>query len=441
MNSPQLVPLPATETPADASVSDPLPSADPDQPRRNGKIAHLPKPQRDLINQGLDDGVKYEDIRARLAEQGVSLSLRALSDWFHGGYQDELKARERRAELRASQERLFEIARHDDAPDLSLVGLQLAVTQLSQQLYDLAPGSHKENFQTDTHNYLRMLNTLGRLSRSLLSLQQYRDEKAQSTAAELTKLDEDRDISDNECLLLVNRMDRVFRRRRPSVLSSSSPDCSSRREEAQISQPPSTSKLPPPAPQPEPPKPKIKPSRSSLRPASGQSSITAVAKEVSAMPAAPESDCRRRGPECAERTTTLRQLNTGGLGKPNEALIGEPPHASQSLGAPTPPVSAKPPSGTNPQIQQSINPSEIEERCHYCRRFLPPLLPNGQRPFDKCQHCGTALRLLELLHLYCPSCGARMDSIFDNGHRISDNCPNCFTSLPDAPDPPNAQAA
>src|SRR5438132_1674320 len=104
----EILPLPATESPANANPAPdlgqtdapgPLPPADSSQPRRNGRIPHLPKAQQDLINHLFDEGETYEAIIRKLAEQGVSLNLKNLSDWFHGGYQDELQARERRALL------------------------------------------------------------------------------------------------------------------------------------------------------------------------------------------------------------------------------------------------------------------------------------------------------------------------------------------------------
>src|SRR4051794_5389451 len=88
---------------APASSVEPLPPADPSQPRSKSKIAHLPKDKRDLINHLMDDGDTYEGIIARLAELGITLNLKNVSDWFHGGYQDELLARERRAQLRLHQ--------------------------------------------------------------------------------------------------------------------------------------------------------------------------------------------------------------------------------------------------------------------------------------------------------------------------------------------------
>jgi hypothetical protein len=181
----------------------PLPDA-PANPRRNGKVAHLPKEQRDFINRMFDDGATYSCVSQQLADQGFSVNIPNLFAWYHGGYQDELRHRERRAELRETQERLL-AARHNDAPALSLVGLQLAVTQLTQQLYEIAPGAHKESFQTDAHQYLRMLNTLARMSKSLLALQKYQNEMTPPAT-----LDRNRKLSQKENLLIVDTVDRVL---------------------------------------------------------------------------------------------------------------------------------------------------------------------------------------------------------------------------------------
>ncbi len=216
----QIPPPPMTDPPANATAPGPdpapaatpapLPPTDPSQPRRNGKIAHLPKEQRDLINHLFDDGATYETVRDKLAEQGILLNLQNLSDWYHGGYQDELQARERRVLLRESREHLLELAAKDDSPTLTFVGLQVAVTQLAQQLAELAPGSHKQSFQTNTDHYLRMLNTLARISKAILAVQAYQDEAAKIAAAQTKELDMDRELSDREYELLVKRMDRVF---------------------------------------------------------------------------------------------------------------------------------------------------------------------------------------------------------------------------------------
>ena len=412
---PQIVPLPETESPISTEPGT-VPPTDSSQPRRNGKIAHLPKEQRALLNQLLDNGVKYETIRDKLAALGVTLNLKNISDWFHGGYQDELQARERRALLRESQERLLDLARHEDAPDLSLVGLQLAVTQLSQQLYELAPGSHKANFQTDTHNYLRMLNTLARMTKALLSLKKYRDESAESDV-ELQQLNEDRDLSDRECQLLVNKMDRVFKvSRRAKSSSSSIPNRDSSLAPPKLSE--------------------------------GGHSISSVTLS------SPTSDCRRRS---------------------HESLIDECPGATETRPAIPPPDAPQPPGpAEKPEVSPTTDhqqpapksdeggPSAVGlrqsktenqksqiplELCYDCGAELPPVLPNGQRPlpacracgarlfppgtkFDPCQHCGTLQPLLANDERPSPNCRACHNALPPVGHRFVTDCPACGTELP-----------
>jgi len=52
-----------------------------------GKIAKLPKAQRDLINQMLDDGATYKSIEIEMAKLGVSLNGENISNWFDSGFQ------------------------------------------------------------------------------------------------------------------------------------------------------------------------------------------------------------------------------------------------------------------------------------------------------------------------------------------------------------------
>ena len=58
---------------------------------RNGKVARLPEPARNLINVMLEDGVPYRAILDKLQRTGClpyPLSEMNLSNWFHGGYRD-----------------------------------------------------------------------------------------------------------------------------------------------------------------------------------------------------------------------------------------------------------------------------------------------------------------------------------------------------------------
>ncbi|HWV98181.1 MAG TPA: hypothetical protein VNZ64_00680 [Candidatus Acidoferrum sp.] len=168
--------------PAQTAISVPPPQPQPSSSddkgarRGNGKIPHLAKEHIDAINQFFDAGDTFRVVRQKLAQRGLDVNLANLSSWYHGGYQDHLHARERRDQVLQTQQLLLEFARDPRAPDLTLVGLHLGVTQLSQQLLEMVPGPHKEHFQTDTAQYLRMLNTLARMSKSLLALQKYQDD-------------------------------------------------------------------------------------------------------------------------------------------------------------------------------------------------------------------------------------------------------------------------
>ncbi len=205
--APESVTAPAQRPASDLNLA---PALDSSPPRGNGKIPHLPEEQRALINQMLDDGATYETIIHKLSEQGVSLNGANLTGWFHGGYQEHLRNRERREQLTTVQQQLLDLARNDESPTLSLAGLQLAVTQLSQQLFQLAPGAHQASFQTDTGHYLRMLNTLARITKSLLNLKQYQDEVEKARRALEPMKDPHRKLTDDERRAIVAKVDDIL---------------------------------------------------------------------------------------------------------------------------------------------------------------------------------------------------------------------------------------
>src|SRR6266849_1018277 len=58
---------------------------------RNGKVARLPEPVREQINQILDDGMPYRAILDKLRESGAApypISEMNLSNWYRGGYRE-----------------------------------------------------------------------------------------------------------------------------------------------------------------------------------------------------------------------------------------------------------------------------------------------------------------------------------------------------------------
>src|SRR2546423_509611 len=74
----------STASPLQPSIT---PSLQPAPARRRvGKIAQLPKNQRDTINRLLDDGSTYKVIEQEMAKQDISLNGENISNWFQGGY-------------------------------------------------------------------------------------------------------------------------------------------------------------------------------------------------------------------------------------------------------------------------------------------------------------------------------------------------------------------
>src|SRR5215471_733653 len=144
--------------------------------RRNGKVASLSKPHRDLVNQMLEDGAAYSDISAALAQLGFQVSPRNISNWYRGGYQDWLQFQVRLDTTSLQQDALLDLLRTENSTDLPEVGLQLAVTQLSQLL--LANSLCPQPTETQANHYLRLANSLSRITRQLIALQQRREDAA-----------------------------------------------------------------------------------------------------------------------------------------------------------------------------------------------------------------------------------------------------------------------
>jgi hypothetical protein len=142
--------------------------------RRNGKVASLPKPHRDLVNHMLEDGVAYKEIVAALAQLGHTVSARNISNWYQGGHQDWLLQQERLAANRIREEAVLDILTNDHDVDLPAAGLQIAATHLFQLLL----ACHPETADSDSglNNYIRVANSLCRISRQLMKVQEFRDQ-------------------------------------------------------------------------------------------------------------------------------------------------------------------------------------------------------------------------------------------------------------------------
>lgn len=174
--------------------------------RRRGNIAKLPKALRDKINSMMDDNIDYPEIIQALGDEGKHLHPSNFTHWKNGGYQDYLRDQAWRERLDANADRYLE-AGLTDGTKLAAGGLYAASVQickLMDELSDARPG------ETDADKCSRVTNALSRLSRSILMLQQYRDQLAKEKAAELKQLDPKRELAEDETLAIVDQVNKLF---------------------------------------------------------------------------------------------------------------------------------------------------------------------------------------------------------------------------------------
>jgi hypothetical protein len=182
LNSLLSAPQPSAESPLpalqfSAAPLQPLPDRPPGKPR-NGKIAHLPKLERDLVNRMLANNLPHQKIVMALDECGFHVTERNVSNWkTRGGYNEWRVAQEGALELRSFQDNLTEFLRRHDAAELPEVGLQSAATSLSAIL--LRPDLMRQLI-ADPQKYSSLIELQCRLAREIQALQKHRDDAAKS---------------------------------------------------------------------------------------------------------------------------------------------------------------------------------------------------------------------------------------------------------------------
>lgn len=193
-------PLPAEPPPASALVTSAPSSSPPSEPSsevpllqfagarfqplqtrpagkpRNGKIARLPKLDRDMVNRMLAMNLPHRKIVVALEERGYQVTERNVSNWkTRGGYHEWRAAQEHALELRTFQDNLTDFLRRHDAAELPEVGLQSAATSLSAVL--LRPDLMRELVNAP-EKYSKLIELQCRLAREIQALQKARDDAA-----------------------------------------------------------------------------------------------------------------------------------------------------------------------------------------------------------------------------------------------------------------------
>src|SRR5258705_5207751 len=97
---------------------------------RNGKIARLPKLERDMVNQLLHNHIPYSKIVWALGERGITVTERNLSNWrTRGGYQEWCAEQENQLRLAHLPDHLTDYLPQHDAHQPPQGGLHVASTQ------------------------------------------------------------------------------------------------------------------------------------------------------------------------------------------------------------------------------------------------------------------------------------------------------------------------
>jgi hypothetical protein len=141
---------------------------------RNGKIARLPKLERDLVNKLLHNHIPYSKIVSALEQRGITVTERNISNWrTRGGYQEWCAEQENQLRLAHLQDHLTDYLRKHDAQQLPEVGLQVASTQLTSLLMNPQTAAP---LLANPDKYAKIIESLDKCSVRLNELQKDRYE-------------------------------------------------------------------------------------------------------------------------------------------------------------------------------------------------------------------------------------------------------------------------
>jgi hypothetical protein len=175
--------------------------------RSRGKIAALPKEHRDTINKLLLDGSPYPAVINRMADQGISLNTQNLSNWYQTGFQDHLAHLERLDHQRAKYEAATDLLQNMDVSKLPEAGLQTAAAQIYDLLDKFSPDAIAAAIADQPDKYIRLVNSLSRLTREALAIKKYTDARAR---AALRQLDVHRKLDRDETRAIVRKVDEIL---------------------------------------------------------------------------------------------------------------------------------------------------------------------------------------------------------------------------------------
>jgi hypothetical protein len=161
---------------------------------------------REKLNLLLDEGITYAEVITRLGPEGEHLTEVDISRWYRSGFQDWIKNQLWLEQTRSRLDMAIAVIAQNDGSNVHLANLHIAATQLIQDL--IARGETLLEEHPD--QYVNIINSIARLSREALGFQKYREACALART-ELAKLkDPNRDLSQEETLAIVDKLDRIL---------------------------------------------------------------------------------------------------------------------------------------------------------------------------------------------------------------------------------------
>jgi hypothetical protein len=372
----------------------------------NGKVARLPKPVRDQINNSILDGVPYPVIINQLGDLGKDLTAHNLSEYRKFSYQTWLREKNWRDDLHARQESFTDLLQGKDATQLPEVALQITATQMCELLHDLNPLAVRSEIESDPDKYVRLLNALARVSRVLIGLQQYRDARAKEQT-ELKQLDSNRDL-DKEHDLLIAAMERGFGlKAAPGPIAPAFYDRFDTPAPTVPSQDPSNTSAE-----------RVSPDSQQLSQSQVDAATTSNSSEPSDLPAPSLV-------EDAQLATLLIENQNSKIENSHDSHSSPTSHSSENPITPSLHDSSTPVASSI----QNQNSKLENPLCHVCDVPLPARLLNDPRPYRACPACNTQLPPHGSRFDNCQFCGA-LQPIFSNNQRTKDYCHRCGITLP-----------
>jgi len=150
--------------------------------RRNGRVARLPREIRTRVNQMLDDNLPFRQILQNLGEFRGSITVACIGRWKKGGYQDYLLELARLDETRLRSEFIAELVKADPSIDAYQAANKISAGLICRTVAELGSQSLHDAVKRDPLNFLRLLNSLPRLTASGLQCEKFLAEQAERLA-------------------------------------------------------------------------------------------------------------------------------------------------------------------------------------------------------------------------------------------------------------------